>query len=69
MKEYVNLVLQGDSTIHKRKEILAIKKESLVEKLKEIQKSINYIDWKQTFYDDIISGKITLSEDDIKEMK
>ena len=69
MKEYVNLVLQGDSTIQKRKEILAMKRESLIKKLDEIQKSIDYIDWKQGFYDDILSGKITLSAPDIKEMK
>ena len=69
MKEYVNLVLQGDSTIQKRKEILAVKRESLLEKLKEIQKSIDYIDWKQGFYDDILNGKIILTDTDIKEMK
>ena len=61
--------VQGDSTIQKRKEILAVKRESLLEKLEEIQQSIDYIDWKQGFYDDILNGKIILTDTDIKEMK
>ena len=29
----------------------------LEEKKKEIQESINYIGWKQNFYDEVLSGK------------
>lgn len=28
-----------------------------MKELNKIQDSINYIDWKQTFYDDVLSGK------------
>ena len=31
--------------------------ESLVEQLKQVQDCIDYIDWKQNFYDDVLSGK------------
>lgn len=58
MKEYLALCLEGPSTIEERKAILDKKRESLLEKIAEIQKSIDYIDWKQSFYDDVLSGKI-----------
>ncbi|MGM9957820.1 MAG: MerR family transcriptional regulator [Erysipelotrichaceae bacterium] len=57
MKEYLELCLKGESTIPERKHILDIKRKSLTEQLKQIQDSIDYIDWKQSFYDDVLSGK------------
>ena len=57
MKEYLELCLKGESTIPERKHILEIKRKSLTEQLKQIQDSIDYIDWKQSFYDDVLSGK------------
>ena len=57
MKEYLNLCLQGPSTIPERKEILTAKKQQLLEKMQKLQNSIDYIDWKQNFYDDVLSGK------------
>ena len=57
MKEYLELCLKGESTIPERKHILEIKRKSLTEQLKQIQNSIDYIDWKQSFYDDVLSGK------------
>ena len=57
MKEYINLCLAGERSIPERKEILAQKREALVEQLRQVQNSIDYIDWKQEFYDDVLSGK------------
>lgn len=57
MKEYIELCLIGESTIPKRKVILDNKRKSLVEQLKQVQDCIDYIDWKQGFYDDVLSGK------------
>lgn len=57
MKEYLELCLKGESTIPERKHILEIKRKSLTEQLKQIQDSIDYINWKQSFYDDVLSGK------------
>lgn len=57
MKEYLDLCLEGQSTIPKRKEILATKKQQLLEKMQKLQESIDYIDWEQNFYDDVLSGK------------
>lgn len=57
MREYIDLCIEGESSIPKRKEILIAKRASLVEKLQQLQNSIDYIDWKQGFYDDVLSGK------------
>lgn len=57
MKEYLDLCLQGESSIPQRKAILDIKRKKLVDSLNQIQESIDYIDWKQNFYDDVLSGK------------
>lgn len=57
MKEYLALCLEGESSIPARKEILSRKKEALLQSIQDLQKSIDYIDWKQNFYDDVLSGK------------
>ncbi|MBU5317795.1 MerR family transcriptional regulator [Clostridium bornimense] len=58
MKEYLALCLQGQVTIPERKIILEMKRKQLLTAMDELQKSIDYIDWKQEFYDDVLSGKI-----------
>lgn len=57
MKEYLNLCLQGESTIPQRKEMLVKKREDLLESIKELNNSVDFIDWKQNFYDEVLSGK------------
>ena len=57
MKKYLNLCLQGTSTIHERKQILNQKRKELLEQIKNLESSIQYIDHKQQFDDDVLSGK------------
>ncbi|MDE5938627.1 MAG: MerR family transcriptional regulator [Lachnospiraceae bacterium] len=57
MKDYLDLCLQGESTIPQRKEMLAVKQEALRSSIKELEDSIAFIDWKQNFYDEVLSGK------------
>lgn len=57
MKEYLDLCLQGESTIVQRKEMLAEKQKALLVSIKELENSVAYIDWKQNFYDEILAGK------------
>ena len=57
MQEYLALCLQGADTIPVRKVILERKQEELRRELKRIQDSIDYIDWKQNFYDEVLSGQ------------
>lgn len=57
MKQYLALCMVGEGTIPERKVILAEKKETLLKSITELQKAVAYIDWKQRFYDDVLSGK------------
>lgn len=57
MKEYIGLCFEGQASIPERKAILARKREDLLVKMAELQDCIDYIDKKQRFYDDVMSGK------------
>lgn len=59
MKEYLQLCLEGETTIMQRKELLAKKQDALRLTIKELEDSVAYIDWKQNFYDEVLSGKRT----------
>ena len=56
MKEYLELCLQGESSIMQRKELLSKKRNALLASIKELEDSVAYIDWKQNFYDEVLSG-------------
>ena len=58
MKLYMNYCLEGPSTINQRKGMLNKLKESLLEKINELNECIDFIDNKQSFYDDVLDGKI-----------
>lgn len=58
MKEYLALCLEGEGSIPERKNILEAKRKALEQERKRIEDAIRYIDWKQSFYDDVLSGKI-----------
>ena len=58
MREYIDLCLKGAASIPERKVTLAQKREELLIKMAEIQGSIDYIDNKQLFYDDVLAGKV-----------
>lgn len=57
MKQYLALCMEGEGTIPERRVILAEKKETLLQSITKLQKAVAYIDWKQRFYDDVLSGK------------
>ena len=57
MKDYLALCLQGEQTIPQRKKMLAQKQAALRETMRELQESIAYIDRKQNFYDEVLSGQ------------
>ena len=58
MKLYMNYCMEGPSTIPERKEILNKLNESLVKKINDLNECIHFIENKQTFYDDVLDGKI-----------
>ena len=58
MKRYMELCLEGVSSIPERKELLAARKKLLLKQIDEIHESIDYIDHKQAFFDGVLSGTI-----------
>lgn len=57
MKDYLQLCLEGPSSILQRKEMLAAKQEQLRISIRELEDSVAYIDWKQNLYDEVLAGK------------
>lgn len=67
MKQYMNYCLEGVSTIPERKEMLDKSKKYLLEQVEKLNESINFIDNKQMFYDDVLAGKINYTSNLIRE--
>ena len=40
-----------------RKEMLSKKREALLVSISELKDCVDYVDWKQGFYDEVLSGK------------
>jgi DNA-binding transcriptional MerR regulator len=55
--EYYGLVQQGDHTIEDRKEILKRRRAELVDKMEEIQKTLDLVDHKINVYENILLSK------------
>ena len=67
MEAYLALCIKGESTIPEHKRILAAKREALLQSIAQLQDAVAYIDWKQGFYDDVLSGKTVYYSDLIPE--
>lgn len=57
MKQYLALCLKGESTIPERQVIIAEKKKQLLKEMSDLQESLDFLNWKETFYNDVLSGK------------
>ena len=57
MKEYLALCLEGEKTIPQRKLVLIKHKDELQMKIRELEDAVRYIEWKESFYDDVLSGR------------
>ena len=57
MKTYMTLCLEGESSIPRRREMLAAQREQLLIRQAEVQASLAFIDRKQQFYADVLEGK------------
>ncbi|MDU2670860.1 MAG: MerR family transcriptional regulator [Clostridium sp.] len=67
MKQYMNYCLEGVSTIPERKEMLDKSKKYLLEQVEKLNESINFIDNKQMFYDDVLAGNINYTSNLTRE--
>ena len=57
MKEYMKLCLLGADSIPERKIILERRRVLIQNQIDSLKKSIDYIDGKQKFYDEVLSGE------------
>ena len=57
IKSYLDLCMQGQSSIPQRQIMLDAKQKELMLKKQEIEDSLAFINWKQNFYNDVLSGK------------
>lgn len=58
MKEYLELSIQGASSVAKRKELLGIQKEILEAKMNEIQESLDFVNNKQAYFESVLNGEV-----------
>lgn len=58
MKVYIELCMRGKESIPDRKIILERKRAELFRRIADLQASVDYIDAKQRFYDDVLAGKV-----------
>lgn len=61
--DYVSMFQQGDSTIDTRKELLIDQRKALAEKIEEVKKTLEHLDYKIDLYE---KGLI-MSEKDLRE--
>lgn len=61
MKLYITLCLRGESTIPERKIMLDKQKNALMNKISELNECVDFVDNKQQFYDDVLTGKVKYS--------
>lgn len=57
MREYTRLCLKGKDSIPERKAILQAKREEITAKIHALEETLKYIDYKEAFYNDVLSGR------------
>ena len=57
IKEYLDLCLRGKSTLLERKAMLERKEQNARAQIEELKRSLEFIAWKKSLYDDFISGR------------
>lgn len=57
IREFLELCRRGKSSVPERKQVLERKRQELLAQIEEIRKSIDYIDEKQAYYDEVLAGE------------
>lgn len=68
LKQYLEYALMGPSSIDERSKLLDEKRKALILQKNLIDQSIAYIDEKQAFYANVLSGKIKYTSNLIKDI-
>ncbi len=59
IKKYIDLCIIGDSTIPERYEIIKSTKENAVKQMKDLQKQLDLLDYKEEYYQNLIKHNLT----------
>jgi MerR family transcriptional regulator, aldehyde-responsive regulator len=59
IKHYVDLCLQGDNTMQERYQIILDTKNKALASLEELKKQIEILNYKESFYGNLIASKAT----------
>ena len=59
IKKYIDLCIVGDSTIPERYEIIKSTKENAVKQMKDLQKQLDLLDYKEEYYQNLIKHNLT----------
>lgn len=58
VKRYIDLCIKGDSTIKERYEIILATKEKALRQMQDLQKQLDLLDYKETFYQNLIKNNL-----------
>lgn len=58
IKRYIDLCIIGDSTIQERYEIIQNTKQKAKQQMKELQKQLDLLDYKEKFYQNLIKNNL-----------
>ncbi|HLR92711.1 MAG TPA: MerR family transcriptional regulator [Atopostipes sp.] len=66
MKKYMELCFEGKSSIEERKEMLEVTRKELEAEIARVKESLEYIDKKKQYYNQVLAGEIELTSNLIK---
>ena len=69
IKRYVDLCIIGDSTIKERYQIILDTKKKAYEQMEELKKQIDLLDYKESFYKNLIKNNLEVSWNPMNQMK
>ena len=69
IKRYVDLCIIGDSTIKERSQIILDTKKKAYEQMEELKKQIDLLDYKESFYKNLIKNNLEDSWNPMNQMK
>ena len=69
IKRYIDLCIIGDSTVRERYQIILDTKKKAYEQMKELQKQLELLDYKENFYKNLIKNNLEDTWNPMKQMK
>lgn len=69
IKRYIDLCIIGDSTIKERYQIILDTKKKAYEQMEELKKQIDLLDYKESFYKNLIKNNLEDSWNPMNQMK